>query len=186
MRYYLSIIAFTLVLGTANVASAQYKSDAAVEAMMAQSRIYGEGFSLDKFFDPKYFQMRHSYEMSFGSYGGGTTSLGEYTNTMMWRFSQRLAARVDVGVAHSMFGSSPTGVAGVPGSQNSFANIYLKNAEIAYQPMKNMTLHVAFRQAPRGYGYYASPYGYYGPGYGSSASVGLGGYDGYYRDPWYR
>ena len=183
MRVYLILIAFALCLGSAQVASAQYKSDAAAEAMMSQSKIYGDGFSLNKFFDPRFFQMHHSYEMSFGSVGGASGSMGEYTNTMMWRFSQKLAARLDVGVAHNLFGSAPTGF-GAPGSQNSAASIYLKNAEIAYQPMKNMTLHLSFRQAPRGYGYYASPYGYYGNGAyggysGGSALIGFGGLDRY-------
>ena len=186
MRIYLLLIAFTLTLGSAQVVSAQYKSDAAAEAMMSQSKIYGDGFSLNKLFDPRFFQMRHSYEMSFGSGGGSSGSMGEYTNTMMWRFSQKLAARVDVGVAHNLFGNAPTGF-GSLGSQNSAASIYLKNAEIAYQPMKNMTLHLSFRQAPRGYGYFASPYGYYGnTGYGGysggSALVGFGGAN-RYSDP---
>jgi len=183
MRVYLLLIAFTLCLGSAQVATAQYKSDAAAEAMMSQAKIYGDGFSLNKLFDPRFFQMRHSYEMSFGSVGGASGSMGEYTNSMMWRFSQKLAARVDVGVAHNMFGNAPTGT-GLPGSQNSAASIYLKNAEVAYQPMKNMTLHLSFRQAPRGYGYYMSPYGYYGNGgyggyNGASALIGYGGADRY-------
>jgi len=183
MRVYLLLIALTLCLGTAQVASAQYKSDAAAEAMMSQSKIYGDGFSLNKLFDPRFFQMRHSFQMSFGSGGGGPGSIGEYTNTMMWRFSQKLAARVDVGVAQNLFGSAPTGY-GAPGSQNSAPSIYLKNVEVAYQPLKNMTLHLSFRQAPRGYGYYASPYGSYGnagyAGYsGRSAHIGFGGADGY-------
>lgn len=177
MRVSLLLIAFVFCLGFTQSAEAQYKSDAAAEAMMAQSRIYGDGgFSLGKMFDPRYFQMSHSYQMSFGSGGGGSAGMGEYTNTMMWRFSPKLAARVDVGVAHSLFGGAPTGVGGVPGSQNSFANVYLKNAEVAYQPMKNMTLHLSFRQAPRGYGYYMNPYGYYGNPY---AGYGYGGYGGY-------
>lgn len=181
MRIYLLLIPFTLCLGFAQVASAQYKSDAAAEAMMSQSKIYADGFSLNKLFDPRFFQMHHSFQMSFGSGGGGSGSIGEYTNTMMWRFSQKLAARVDVGVTQNLFGSAPTGF-GSPGSQNSSANIYLKNAEVSYQPMKNMTLHLSFRQAPRGYGYFASPYGYYGSNAyrnynGASALIGFGGAD---------
>ena len=187
MRVYLLLIAFVICLGSSQVASAQYKSDAAAEAMMAQSRIYGDGFSFDKLFDSRYFQMRHSYEMSFGSYGGAGVGLGEYTNTMLWRFSPKLAARVDIGVAHNLFGGAEA-MSSVPGSQNDFANVYLKNAEIAYKPAKNMTLHLAFRQAPRGYGYYLSPYGYYGNGAyggyyggynGASALIGFGNVDRY-------
>jgi len=186
MRVHLLLIAFVFCLGTSQVASAQYKSDAAAEAMMAESKIYNDGFSLNKLFDPRFFQMHHSYEMTFGSYGGASGSMAEYTNTMMWRFSQKLAARVDVGVAHTLFGSSPTGT-GLPGTQNSAASIYLKNAEVAYQPLKNMTLYMSFRQAPRNYGYYMSPYGYYGyNGFGgydrSSALIGFGN-DNRYYDP---
>lgn len=177
MRVYLLLIAFVICLGSSQAASAQYKSDAAVEAMMAQSKIYEDGFSIDKLFDSRYFRMHHSYQVSFGSFGGATAGLGEYTNTMLWRFSPNLAARVDVGVAHSLFGDTGR-AAGIPGAQNSFSNIYLKNAEVAYQPVKNMTLHLAFRQAPRGYGYYLSPYGYYGyRGYGGYGAYG--GYGGY-------
>jgi hypothetical protein len=185
MRIYLVLIAFVICLGATDVASAQYRTDAAAEAMMAQSRLYGDGFSLNKLFDPRYFQMRHSYEMSFSSGAGLSGSMGEYTNTMMWRFSQKLAARVDVGVAHTMFGTSPLNY-GMPANQNnSTATLYLKNAEVAYQPLKNMTLHLSFRQAPRGYGYYMSPYGYYGYGggyggyRGTAASIGFGGPDRY-------
>jgi len=175
MRTYLILIAFVMCLGSAQVASAQYKSDAAAEAMMAQSRIYGEGFSLDKLFDARFFQMTHCYQMSFGSSAFGSGSMGEYTNTLMWRFSQKLAARVDVAVAHDLIGGGLGN--GLPGTQNSFAKIYLKNAEVAYQPMKNMTLHLSIRQAPYGYGSYLSPYGQYG--YGGYANynrsrVGLG------------
>lgn len=182
MRVHLFTLAFALVvcLGSAHVSSAQYKSDAAVEAMMAQSRIYGDSFSLNKLFDPRFFQMSHSYGMSFGSGPFGSGSMGEYTNTMMWRFSQKLAARVDVGVAHNISGGLPN-ASGLPGTNNSAARIYLRNAEVAYQPLKNMTLHVSFRQAPYGYGYYMSPYGYYGGynAYGnydrSSVRIGFGG-----------
>ena len=183
MRVYLALIAFVVCLASAPEASAQYKSDAAAEAMMSQSRIYGDSFSLNKLFDPRFFQMNHSYEMSFGSVGGASGSMGEYTNSMMWRFSQKLAARVDVGVAHGISGGLPNAY-GLPGSNNSAARVYLKNAEVAYQPLKNMTIHLSYRQAPSGYGYYASPYGYYGrPGYGgyngTSASIGFGSADRY-------
>jgi hypothetical protein len=45
--------------------------------MMAQSKLYGESFTLNKLFDPRFFQMRHSYEMSFGTGGGVSGSMGE-------------------------------------------------------------------------------------------------------------
>jgi hypothetical protein len=156
------ILLFVLVLCAAPVVTvhAQYADGAGDNA---EARLFREpsGFSLDKLFSPEYFRMSHSYELSYSSFGGHGLSLGEYTNTMMWRFSTKLAARVDVGVQHTPFGLSGLNN-GLPASQDNLNRIYLKNAEVAYRPVGNLTMHLSVRQAPYRYGYYLSPYGRYG------------------------
>jgi hypothetical protein len=95
--------------------------------------------------------MAHAYEMSFASSGGQSASLGMYTNTMMWQFNSDWAARVDVGVAHSLNGSAL-------GEQNG--RVFLRNAEVAYRPTENMQFRIQVQQSP--HGRYARPYGRYG------------------------
>ena len=120
----------------------------------------GAGALLNKMFSSEHFRMSHSYDMSFGSFGGNSSSMGMYTNSMMWQFNQKLAARVDVSYAFSPFGG---------GGQNNFfkqgegGRFFLRNAEVAYRPTENINLNFSIRQSP--YGSYMSPYGYYGYGH---------------------
>jgi hypothetical protein len=169
MRTVLVIAALVAWISATQPANAQYRRD--VPAETPPAKVYNEGprFSLDRLFSPEYFQMHHSYELSFGSYGGGM-SLGEYTNTMLWRFSPKVAARLDVGLLHTPFGAGPG--MNLPNGQQSYSKLYLKNAEIAYRPTQNMAIHLSVRQSP--YGYYLSPYGY--PYYGYDRAYQRGFY----------
>lgn len=115
-----------------------------------------------------------SYEASYSGGAGGSLGLGVYTASLRWQPSSKLAGRVDVGVAHSPFGSSglqsALGVDGEP-------RVYLRNAELAYRPTENALIHLSVQQSP--YGSYAAPYGYgngypRGLGYGSGVGYGSG------------
>lgn len=160
MRKTLSLLCLVAFLTFAVPAQAQLRGD--VQAERAPTRLYdagGASFLLNKIFSPAHFQMRHSYEMSVGSAGGNSYSLGAYTNTLAWQFNDKLAARADVSVAFSPFGSSF-------GLDNQGPQVFLRNAEIAYRPTENTILHFQVRQSP--YGSYVSPYGYRAP-YGYSS-----------------
>ena len=127
------------------------------------------GAFLGRMFSPSVFQMNHSFEMSAGSFGGQGFSMGMYTNTMSWQFSDKLAARMDVAVAYSPQNqvAHRTGF----GQQNAGPRVFLRNAEIAWKPAKNVRLQLQVRQSPygRGYGHMGySPYARYHRGlYGS-------------------
>ena len=125
------------------------------------TRLKSSGFALNKLFDPSIFRMNQSVEFSASSFGGGVSSMGMFTNSMMWQFNEKLAARVDMSVAYSpnanqQFNNSSGGL-------NGNAQVFVRNAEVAYRPSENVQIHLSFSQSP--YGYYASPYGY-GRGYG--------------------
>ncbi len=156
MRKALFISCIVLMLGVTLPARAQLRQD--VNVQNAPVRLYDQsGFTLNKFFSPAHFKMNHSFEMSAGSFGGRTSSLAMYTNTMAWQFSSKLAARVDVAFAFSPLGNA--GIGGV--SRGNQGRVFLRNAEIAWRPTENMQLNISVRQSP--YGRYASPYGAYGP-----------------------
>ena len=163
MRQTLFVACLVLMLGLTTPAEGQLRSDVLSEESTV--RLYDQaasGFSLNRFFSPAHFQMSHSLEFSTGSYGGSASSMGMYTNSMMWRFSHRLAARVDVAMAYSPYQDDR--LQGVTGANNN--RVFLKNAEIAYRPTENSQIHLSFRQSP--YGSYMSPYG--------SGGYGRGGY----------
>ncbi|MEM1096185.1 MAG: hypothetical protein AAGJ10_16425 [Bacteroidota bacterium] len=164
MRYTLSLICFLMVMALATPdAQAQLKADRS--SLQTSTRLYDAGANsafLNKLFSPETFQMSHSLEFSTGSFG----SLGMYTNSMMWQFSEKLAARVDVALAYAPDGGGNSfGIAQAPnGFGQNNGQIFLRNAEIAYRPSENTRIHLSFRQSP--YGGYMSPYGQGYGGYG--------------------
>ncbi len=176
MRKTLSLLCLIAFLGLAVPAQAQLRN--AVQENPPSVRLYDSGganFLLNKLFNPSVFRMSHSVEMSMGSFGGQSSSLGMYTNSMAWQFSDKLAARLDLSVAYSPFNNAALGL----GEQQK-PQVFLRNAEVAWRPSENVQFHLQVRQSP--YGSYMSPYGYYNPSYGyhrpyraSMMQVGFGG-----------
>ncbi|NOZ57350.1 MAG: hypothetical protein GXO73_11250 [Calditrichaeota bacterium] len=101
--------------------------------------------------DPSKFHMQQSYSLSFFSLGGHTISQGLYLNTMTYRFSPKLVARLQLGMLHQPFG----GFSNLPSARS----LFVSGAEIRFQPRKNLTLHLQYGAVPRGY-YGYGPYGY--------------------------
>lgn len=156
MRTTLFLLCLVLTLCVAVPAQAQLRQD--VQQRPAEARVYDESAfqaALDKVFSPEHFTMGHTYEMSYSSFGGQSASMGMYTNSMMWQFNNKLAARVDVSLMQPFSGE-------LYGASQS-PRLLLRNAEVAYRPSENMTLHFRFQQSP--YGAYAGPYGYSPYGY---------------------
>lgn len=152
MRATLSLLCLVFLLSVAQPADAQLRED--VRARNAPTQLYGSNTGVDlfnKLFSDEHFRMAHSYEMSFSSFGGNSASMGMYTNTMMWQFSDELAARVDVSLAHSPFGGTAFG------QQDQNPRVFLRNAEVAYRPAENVEFRFMMRQSP--YGSYMGPYG---------------------------
>lgn len=154
MRTSLLLFAFIFVLGTALPAQAQLRNQVQSATRPGPTQLYDSqtpAFSLNKLFSPEHFRMGHSFEMSMGSFGGAGSSLGMYTNSLMWQFSQKLDARVDVSVAQSFSGNQL-------GQDRGMGQVFIRNAEINYRPTENAQIHFSFRQSP--YGLYANPHGY--------------------------
>jgi len=152
MRTILPLLCLVFLLSVTAPAHAQLRETAQQNSSVV-TQLYDTGAAatnaLGNLFGAEDFRMSHSYQMSFSSFGGNASSMGMYTNSMMWQFNSDLAARVDVAVAHPLANS------GAFGDQN--AKVFLRNAEVAYKPSENMKIHFQMRQSP--YGRYASPYG---------------------------
>lgn len=174
MRKTLTLLCLVALLGVTLPAQAQLRDQ--VRPQQAPTKLYDDGaasFLLNTIFSPEHFQMHHSYEMSMGSMGGDSYSMGMYTNTMAWTFNEKLAARMDVSVAFSPFNNDVMGMA-----ENNGARVFLRNAEVMYKPADNVFLHFQVRQSP--YGRYMNPYGYYNPY--RAAPAGLRSHDLFWND----
>jgi hypothetical protein len=145
-----------------SIVNAQFKSDLDNKPSVSSGILNTNSFgSLLGFINPDNFSMHHSFDLSFSSFGGsGNMSLGVYTNSMEYKFSDRLNVQTDISIVNTPY--------------NSFGNdfskqingIYLSRAALNFKVSDNMKIFVEYRNVPGGY---YSPYGY-------------SGYSSFYRD----
>ncbi|HTX98885.1 MAG TPA: hypothetical protein VMG09_02570 [Bacteroidota bacterium] len=136
-------------------AQAQFKSQLNTEDRVSDGMAPAEQPSMILgFFDPEKFHMHHSFSLSYQTMGGQGMSLGSYTNSMTYDFTDRLNARADLTFMYSPYNSlSSLGTKG----KNDLSSLFLSRAEVNYKPWDNVLLQVQFRQVPYGGGYF-SPY----------------------------
>lgn len=167
MRTLLPLAVLIVALFLAAPAQAQLRAEA--PQRIAPVAVYesnaSTGLGLQNLFNAETMRLSHSYEFSTGSVGGDVMSLGVLSTTVGWQPTDRLAARVSVGVAHSPFGTDRMQSA-MGFSQDQPARVFIQDATLAYRPTENSVLTFSFSQSP--YGNYASPFGHgYAP-YGHS------------------
>jgi hypothetical protein len=151
------VLALTLLIACGTVVS-QFKSKIPVQTPVSESFYQpptdGYFFGL---FDPGKLTMNHSFSFSYMSFGGRGLSLGMYTNSLTYNFSDNLNVQTDVSFTHSPFSSFGNKF------QKDLSGIWLSRFQINYRPWENTYLQFQFRQLP--------PTSYYG---------GYGFYDNYY------
>ncbi len=94
------------------------------------------------FFDASKFSMKHSYSLSYNSFGSNSMALGVYTNSMMYQFRDNLNLQVDASVVHSPYNSFGKNF------QNDINGVYLSRAELNYSPAKDMNISIMYRNIP--------------------------------------
>ncbi len=105
------------------------------------------------FFNPNNFFMKHSVSLSYATFGGNAVSMGVYTNSMMYKFSDKLNIQVDASLVNSPYSSFGKDFS------NQINGIYLSKAELNYQPSENFRMSLRFSQYPGNY--YNDRFGYY-------------------------
>jgi len=162
--FVLSAIALSLLVTQKGFS--QFKRTADDEPKVSDSFIRPETDSdLLGFFNPDNFKMRQSVSMSYTTIGGQGLTLGTYTNSMLYKFSNKVDARVDVSLQNSPYSSFDQRL------QSSLSGVFLNRAEINYRPSDNMLLRVSYQKVPFGLNGMFSPYtGFYN---------GLGNDEGY-------
>lgn len=111
-------------------------------------------------FNPKNFSMSHSFNVSMLSSGTGNLSLTTYTNSMNYRFNEKLSVSADVSMQYSPFASSVYGTGYSNQLQKDFSGVFLSRASVDYKISDNSSIKFEYRNMQN------DPYGYYNPFYG--------------------
>jgi hypothetical protein len=147
-------VATMMVVGALQ-ADAQLKSQLEQEPPVSDAITrQAEPSLLFGWFDPSKFSMQHSLSMSYLTMGGQGMSLGMYTNSMMYQFSDKVNARADVSLMYSPYNSFST----FGSKRNDLSSIFLSRAELNYRPWENVLLRLEYRRVPWGSSYYDSPF----------------------------
>ena len=101
-----------------------------------------QGTPLLGFLNSSNFQMHHSYDVSYSTFGGNSLALTTYTNSMFYQFSRNLNVQVDASIIYSPYSSLGKNF------QNNINGIYLSRAAINYQPWKDVFISVQYRNLP--------------------------------------
>jgi hypothetical protein len=96
---------------------------------------------LDGVIDPTRFSMTQSYSLSFFSLGGQSFNQGLYLNTMNYRISDPLMARLQIGYLHQ-----PLGGTGLTGS--SAGQFFVRSASLEYKPSEKTQIYFDYQSMP--------------------------------------
>jgi hypothetical protein len=163
-------IAFTVSL------NAQFKSDLDKNDNIFESVPKSNPNLILGLFNPDNFSMKHSYQLVYSSFGANSIGLGIYTNSMKYKFTDNLNARVDLSLVHSPFGSYSKNFS------DQLTGFYVNRAEINYKPFNNCVIQLRYQKLPN-YGYYGTN-GYYP--YSNMGYDPIFGYDSFSDDEFHR
>jgi hypothetical protein len=104
------------------------------------------------FINPANFTMNHSFSMSYSSFGSNGIALGVYTNSIGYKFNDKLNIQIDASIVNS-----PYSTFGSDYSQQ-INGIYLSRAQLNYKPSENTSITIQYRQLPYNYNYRYSPF----------------------------
>jgi len=144
----------------ASVNFAQFRDEANNKPDIRSGIVKNNSFgSLLGLINPDNFTMKHSFGLSYTAFGGlGGMALGVYTNSMSYKFSDKLDLETDISVVNSPYNSF--------GKEFSkqINGVYLSRAQLTFKPADNLNVIIQYRSVPANY---YSPYGYgsYSPFY---------------------
>jgi hypothetical protein len=147
------IVAVAIAMLCASASVAQFRTQVDQGPIVSDGAAsQSTGSFMFGWFNPANFHMRHSFDLSYQTFGNQAMSLGTYTNSMTYDFSEKLNARADISMSYSPYNTFST----FGGKKNDLSSIYLSRAELNYKPWENVMVKVQYRQVP--YGNYYSPF----------------------------
>lgn len=112
----------------------------------------GSSESIFGFINPDNFSMHHSFDLSYTTMGSAGMALGVYTNSMAYKFNDKLNMQADISLVNTPYNSFG------PEVSKQINGVYLSRLQLNFKPTDNMSVMVQYRNMPMSY---YSPY-YYG------------------------
>ena len=122
--------------------------------------------SLFGFLSSENFSMHHSIGLSYSTIGGYGTSLATYTNSMFYKFSDKMNFQLDASFVTSPYSSFGKEF------QNLIQGVYISKAAFNFKPWDDVTFSIQYRNIPN---YYYNPFSRYNGYYGNSFFDGFMG-----------
>lgn len=148
---------FLFIIGFSVMSFGQFRDQVSRQPNISDGLIRNSSPSLLLgFINPNNFTMKHSYSMSYSTWGGNGLALGAYTNSMQYKFNDKLNVQVEASLVHSpysTFGKELT---------NQINGIYINRAALNYKPFENFQINIQYNQYPYGYSPYYNRAGYSG------------------------
>lgn len=152
----LIIIIYVLVVSVSN---AQFRDELDKKPDIRSGIVKNNSFgSILGFINPDNFSMRHSFNLSYSTFGGSGLALGVYTNSMAYKFSDKLDLQTDISIVNSPYNSLGQDFA------KQINGVYLSRVQMNYKPADNMSIIIQYRNIPGGF-YPSYYYGGYSPFY---------------------
>ena len=134
------VLIFAVMVGTGY---SQYRQSGLSDEHISDGIInHTQGTALLGFLNTGNFEMHHSYDVSYSTFGSNSLALTTYTNSMFYKFSNKLDVQVDASVVYSPYSSLGKNF------QNEINGVYLSNAAINYHPWKDVFITVQYRSLP--------------------------------------
>lgn len=133
--------------------SAQFKEPGFPSQNIRDGIINQNSGSLFGFLSSENFMMRHSYNLSYSSFGSHGLAIGMYTNSMLLKLAENMNIEVDASIVHSPYSTLGKEF------QNNLSGIYLTRAAFNYKPWDDVFISIQYRNLPLSYHY--SDYGFY-------------------------
>ena len=157
------LLVFVIIISS--VVNAQFKEPVFPTETPKDGITDNSSGSLLGFLSNENFSMHHSVGVSYSSIGGYGTSLATYTNSMMYKFSDKMNVQLDASFITSPYSSFGKEF------QNSLQGVYISRAAFNYKPWDDVSISFQYRSMPN---YYYSPFNRYNGYYGNSF------YDGFF------
>ncbi len=156
---------FALIVLISISINAQFKDPAFETEKPKDGIMNNSSNSLFGFINPDNFSMHHSFGLSYSTFGGQGMSLATYTNSMMYKFSDKMNVQLDASFVTSPYSSLGKDF------QNSIQGVYISRAAFSYRPWDDVSISIQYRNIPN---YYYDPFNRYNGFYGNSY------YDGFF------
>jgi hypothetical protein len=136
-------IVFVIMIGLTVTGFAQFK-DSGMENPGIRDGIVDHSGSgnLFGFLNSENFIMKHSFDMSYSAFGSEGFSLGVYTNSIFFKINPDLNIQTDISIVNSPYSTLGKNF------QNNLNGIYLSRASINYQPFKDFSISLQYRNLP--------------------------------------